>query len=70
MMKCSGIRMTAVSRYLIGFIPLFKDDQINGSVVTFLDITEQLKAHHELTESREHLRSSLEGTIDAVSIGS
>ena len=47
--------------------PIYKDNQITGSVVTFLDITEQLKARDELKESRRHLRASLKGTIDTVS---
>jgi len=47
--------------------PVHKDDQITGSVVTFLDITEQIKAQGDLAESHEHLRASLKGTVAAVS---
>jgi PAS domain S-box-containing protein/putative nucleotidyltransferase with HDIG domain len=46
--------------------PVYKDEQITGSVVTFLDITEQVKSRDALAESREQLRASLEGTIAAV----
>jgi PAS domain S-box-containing protein len=46
--------------------PVYRDNQITGSVVTFLDISEQLKARDELAKSHEQLRASLEGTITAV----
>jgi PAS domain S-box-containing protein len=46
--------------------PVFKGDQITGSVVTFLDISEQIKARDALEESRDQLHASLEGTIAAV----
>jgi PAS domain S-box-containing protein/putative nucleotidyltransferase with HDIG domain len=47
--------------------PVYKDNQITGSVLTFLDITEQLKARDALAQSHGRLRASLEGTIAAIS---
>lgn len=46
--------------------PVYKDNQISGSVVTFLDITEQIKARADLIKSKQQLRTSLEGTVTAV----
>jgi putative nucleotidyltransferase with HDIG domain/PAS domain S-box-containing protein len=43
-----------------------KDDQITGSVVTFLDITEQLQARDSLKISHAQLKASLEGTISTI----
>jgi PAS domain S-box-containing protein/putative nucleotidyltransferase with HDIG domain len=46
--------------------PIYKNAEVIGAVVTFLDITEQIKARDALAISHEHLRASLEGTIEAV----
>lgn len=43
-----------------------KDDRITGSVVTFLDITEQLQARDALKISHAQLKASLEGTISTI----
>lgn len=43
-----------------------KNDQITGSVVTFLDITEQLQARDSLKISHAQLKASLEGTISTI----
>ncbi len=43
-----------------------KGDQITGSVVAFLDITEQLQARDELKISHAQLMASLEGTISTI----
>ncbi|MBQ0759015.1 MAG: PAS domain S-box protein [Zhongshania sp.] len=43
-----------------------KDDQITGSVVAFLDITEQIKNRDELEISHAQLMASLEGTISTI----
>ncbi|OIO70936.1 MAG: hypothetical protein COW19_06435 [Zetaproteobacteria bacterium CG12_big_fil_rev_8_21_14_0_65_55_1124] len=47
--------------------PVRRNGQITGSVVTFLDISERIKASDALKESGERLRTSLEGTIAAIS---
>ena len=47
--------------------PVRKNEQITGSVVTFLDIRERIEASNALKESDKRLRASLEGTIVAVS---
>jgi len=47
--------------------PVRKDGQITGSVVTFLDISERIKAGNALKESGELLHASLQGTIAAIS---
>jgi putative nucleotidyltransferase with HDIG domain len=46
--------------------PVYKDNQISGCVVTFLDITEQIMSRDALAESHGQLRASLEGTINAI----
>jgi len=47
--------------------PIFQGDQAVGSVVTFLDISQQLQSGAELASSREQLQRALEGTIEAIS---
>jgi len=47
--------------------PVRKNGQIAGSVVTFLDISERIKASDALKESAERLSASLQGTIAAIS---
>jgi len=56
----SGIPISYWSR------PVRKNSTITGSVVTFLDISDRIKAREDLLESRGHLRASLEGTIAAI----
>lgn len=46
--------------------PVLKDNRITGGVVTFLDISEQVKSRDALQNNRERLRASLKGTIAAV----
>jgi len=47
--------------------PVYRYNQITGCVVTFLDISEQIKARGALKESYRQLQLSLEGTVAAVS---
>ncbi len=47
--------------------PIFEEDRVVGAVVTFLDITEQVKARDALEESHRRLEASLRSTITAIS---
>jgi len=46
--------------------PVRKNGVITGSVVTFLDISEKIKASDALKKSAKKLRKSLQGTITAI----
>jgi len=46
--------------------PIRQNNHVTGCVVTFLDISEQIKSKHALAESADRLRQSLEGTIQAI----
>lgn len=46
--------------------PIYKDEVVIGAVVTFLDISDQIKSKTALRQSREQLQTALEGTITAV----
>ncbi|ATX79008.1 PAS domain S-box-containing protein/HDIG domain-containing protein [Mariprofundus aestuarium] len=46
--------------------PMIREGQVEGEVVTFMDISEQLQARDALQESHEQLQQSLEGTVTAV----
>jgi len=46
--------------------PIFEADRVVGAVVTFLDITEQVRARDALQKSHEQLLVSLHGTISAI----
>ncbi|MDQ6967411.1 MAG: PAS domain S-box protein [Mariprofundaceae bacterium] len=48
--------------------PIQKNGKTTGSVVAFLDITEQINSQHDLKESHDSLLRSLEGTIQAIAM--
>ncbi len=47
--------------------PIFEADNVVGAVVTFLDISEQVKARDALQKSHEQLQAALQSTISAIS---
>ncbi len=47
--------------------PIIEDEEVVGAVVTFLDISDKIKARDALQESHDRLEASLHGAISAIS---